>query len=290
MLGRSNTLARVDILFVAAEHCADAMLIDHLRVLSTQGSLSRIVVDECHLVLTWSEFRPAMLDVHRIRQQPVPLLLLSATVPPQMESRLKIAFASDFKTLRSETTSRPNLKYSVNLVKDTDELYKLLGQKVKDNCDQNCEGIVYCQTIRECKLVKEHLEEVTGKAIGCYYSTMEAVQKREVQSSFMSSEQGSLQVVVATSAFGTGIDKPNVAFVYHVGITDSIIEYAQQSGRAGRLESLVPVADCSMFTTSQEQTSLLKFRERGSTVVSKEQVVKDIKEVMEYTKVQLQIL
>lgn len=136
----------MSLLFVAAEHCSSVDLLANLQLLSDQGKLARIVVDEVHLAITWSDFRSSMYDVHRLRMQknsPVPLLLLSATVPIAMEEQLKVCFSSNFVTFRSDSTIRPNLKYSVVQCKDANCMAMAITNRIVDkNLYQFC-GVIY---------------------------------------------------------------------------------------------------------------------------------------------------
>lgn len=153
--GTGETLATTQLLFVAVENANEPALLGHLKYLDRSNTLARIVVDECHVVLSWRKFRPAMSNLLHLRQLQVPLVLLTATLPPKMEYRLKLAFSSDFITIRSKTARR-NLSYQVKAVRNIDE--ELVSEILqKDRICNDGRIIVYCLTIPEIVQLQEVL-------------------------------------------------------------------------------------------------------------------------------------
>lgn len=280
-----STCGRVDILFVAVEHCTTYSLQAHLHRLSNANKLARIVVDECHLTLTWTSFRPAMRSVYTLRQQNVPLLLLSATVPPAMELELKVRYASDFTVVRAPTTVRAALVYSVIKCGDYTSMGKGVVARIYQKKFDSCCGIIYTQRIAECQYLQDILQEAfPDKTILKYHGQM-AEDEKKIQQAIFSSQSNNC-FMVATSAFGTGIDKGNVQFVYHHGTASSVLEYIQESGRAARSPSgLESPGDCAIFTYKDEIENLESFRVKTAEPEEEEAVKSNFNDFKQYLEV-----
>jgi superfamily II DNA helicase RecQ len=115
------------LMFISAEHASMDMVSTFLLQVHLSGRLSRIVVDECHLSVTWSKFRSSVNKLRGLKIYPVPLVLLSATVPPHLEQRLRIHFGSQFMTIRKPTV-RPELQYQVRVAPQQAVMDKIIVQ------------------------------------------------------------------------------------------------------------------------------------------------------------------
>jgi superfamily II DNA/RNA helicase len=232
------------LLLVSVEIAGTVRFIGFLLNLLAQGRLARIVVDECHLAVTWSSFRPRMRDLVGLRRVAVPLVLLTASLPPSMEGQLSIAFSSDFVTVRASTV-RPEVAYRVVLARDGDgeqyhhhdhvglrvvQIVKQLADRYLD-ASETARGIVYCRTRRETEVLCERLNATRQSVAATYHAGMTDKDKK---ASFGSWHSGRVRVMVVTKAFGMGIDYGAVRFVVHSGVPETLLDYAQESGRCGR--------------------------------------------------------
>lgn len=240
-------------LFIAAEHCLDPNLYTYLDVLHQSNRLARFFVDEAHLTLTQLSFRSSMHHVHLLRRWPVPIVLLSATVPPSMETQLACHYAtSRLLVIRCPVTSRPELLYSVI---DAPNIFEAIVARIKKQGFLGKPGIVFCTTRNEAEDVASRLQKKLKVPCLSYHSTLDDDLKQKNQSQFMTDSP--VTIMCATSAFGVGIDKANVAFVYHYGIPYSLLDYIQEAGRAARGSGTV--GDCCLFTNKRQKESLLGF-------------------------------
>lgn len=262
-IGEHNTLRKVSLLFVAVENCSDIRLHNHLSKMYNENGLARIVYDEVHLSVSSADWRSAMLYIHSLRTMPVPVVLLSATIPLDMEKDLQVKFASEFVVIREPYTARPSNSYSVSLVKNKDTMETILYQQLYPYSQGPCFGIIFVQTVPECTAIQASiLKKYPQMNVLIYHGRLTAEEKTKNQDQFMKPTQVlNPTVIVATSAFSTGIDKPDISFTFHFGITDSLLEYGQSSGRAKRdPNSFEGPAKCLLITCNEEIQSLANFR------------------------------
>jgi superfamily II DNA helicase RecQ len=224
-----------------------------LSLLSTEGRLSRLVMDEAHVVLTDVNYRACFAHVSKIRRTAVPWLLLTATLAPKHEDPLARSFGLDNLRVLRTTTSRPNIGYYVREYKPVDvtvpaydlarpiaiaavnclaQFPKVAG-KVRDRI------IVYCPTVyavNSCRQVIDELHRTSHarspvENCSIYHGRLS---DEERKAEFDKWRSGKALVMVATKAFGTGVDYPHVRMILHYGQSDSLYDFAQQTGRAGR--------------------------------------------------------
>jgi len=205
-----------------------------MQKLHDVGRLGRFVIDECHCACQWGhDFRPeyAKLGILKTMCPDVPLLAVTATASDRVRedcSRI-LRIGTNYDFFRS-TFDRPNLQYSVKVKpeggrKVAKEMASYIQSVHKDE-----PGIVYACTRKECDDVAGMLCDF-GVVARSYHSDVSNIEKERVHRSWMRNET---QVVVATIAFGLGINKPDVRFVLHHCISKSLEAYYQESGRAGR--------------------------------------------------------
>jgi superfamily II DNA helicase RecQ len=221
------------LMFISVEHASMDVVTTFLSQIHLSGRLSRIVVDECHLSVTWSNFRPTMNKLRGLKIYPVPLVLLSATVPPRMEQQLRIHFGSQFLTIRKPTV-RPELQYQMKIMPAaTDMDPKILRTLVRHaELLKNGRAIVFCLRKQETEDLAAYINLQTSDTLaGFYHGGMAASERAKAQDQWMS---GNIRVMVATKAFGMGIDFPGIRIVIHKGMSSSILDYAQETGRGGR--------------------------------------------------------
>lgn len=189
--------------------------------------INLLAIDEAHCISQWGyDFRPSYLNIVAIRERipTVPVLALTATATPEVvldiQEKLKFKKHHVFQT----SYERKNLTYVV--LQEEDKMNRLL--KVINNLPGT--GIIYMRSRRKTASIAEFLQKQQISA-GFYHAGLDAKTRAIRQEEWM---RGKTRVIVATNAFGMGIDKPNVRFVVHLDIPDSIEAYFQEAGRGGR--------------------------------------------------------
>ena len=224
----------IKILYVSPERLSSSIFRTKLRHLQ----VSFITVDEAHCISQWGyDFRPTYLEIAEIRRElpNIPVLALTATATPtvvqDIQDKLTLPDATSTFNVFRMSFERRNLAYIVRQAADKyDELLHILN---------NVEGsaIVYVRSRRRTKeisdLLNEHLQRKSPdvQPSTFYHAGLDTIVKDERQKAWQADK---VRVIVATNAFGMGIDKPDVRLVVHVDCPDSIEAYFQEAGRAGR--------------------------------------------------------
>ena len=198
--------------------------------------LGRFVVDESHCVSQWGhDVRPDYAALLQLRSTfpGIPVSALTATANQRVQRDIVGLLGMQAHNTKWFSTSfnRPNLQYKVwskgqHLSESLADIAVLLRGKFAAQS-----GIIYCLSRKECELAAETLSQC-GLQAAPYHAGLADALRAETQTRW---SQGHLQVVCATIAFGMGIDKANVRFVFHLSLPKSIEGYYQESGRAGRL-------------------------------------------------------
>lgn len=214
------------LLFVAPESLAKKDTIDFFKTLK----ISFLAVDEAHCISEWGhDFRPEYRNLRTILDQmgqKIPIIALTATATPKVqEDILKNLKITDAKVFKS-TFNRPNLYYEVR--SKTDQVESDIIKFVKNNNGKS--GIVYCLSRKRVEQLAKMLQ-VNGINALPYHAGLDSKTRVRNQDMFLKED---CDVIVATIAFGMGIDKPDVRFVVHHDIPKSIESYYQETGRAGR--------------------------------------------------------
>lgn len=226
---REMMSGRLVLLYAAPERITTPRFLAQLDSLHERGLLSLFAIDEAHCVSQWGhDFREEYLalDVLHERYAGVPRVALTATADTltraDMVERLRLEQAEVFIS----SFDRPNIRYSI--VEKNDARSQLL-RFIRDEHEGDA-GIVYCQSRKK---VEETATWLSGEGLNAlpYHAGLDAAVRRRNQDRFLR-EEG--LVMVATIAFGMGIDKPDVRFVAHLDLPKNIESYYQETGRAGR--------------------------------------------------------
>ena len=214
------------LLFVAPESLAKKEVIDFFKTIK----ISFLAVDEAHCISEWGhDFRPEYRNLRTILDQmgqKIPIIALTATATPKVqEDILKNLKISDAKVFKS-SFNRPNLYYEVR--SKTAQVETDIIKFVKGNIGKS--GIVYCLSRKRVEELAELLQ-VNGVNALPYHAGLDSKTRVRNQDMFLRED---CDVIVATIAFGMGIDKPDVRYVIHHDIPKSIESYYQETGRAGR--------------------------------------------------------
>ena len=222
---RALVAGELDLLYVAPER----LLMPRCLELLARTPLALIAIDEAHCVSQWGhDFRPEYLELAVLRERfpGVPRIALTATADPQTRTEILARLAlADARTFVA-SFDRPNIRYAIV---DKDDARAQLRAFIEGEHAGDA-GIVYCQTRRK---VDETAAWLASRGVNAlpYHAGMDAATRAENQARFQR-EDGI--VMVATIAFGMGIDKPDVRFVAHLDLPKSIEGYYQETGRAGR--------------------------------------------------------
>jgi superfamily II DNA helicase RecQ len=218
--GEQNPAALV---FVSADFVAEGQFLSYAQLLSAKGILRRVFVDESHLTFTASDWRPKLAEVRAVRGLKVPTIMLTATLPVLLEFELEASMAAQMAQYIRAVTTRVKTRYMVERCKPgtLEEGAIQLCRRMKKHLGLR-KGVVYSRSRTQCEGLAKELE--------CAYYHAGAVDNEERLQSWL--EKGGL--IVATSALGTGVDFPGIVFILHVDLPYSMIDFAQESGRAGR--------------------------------------------------------
>ena len=240
---------KTKLLYVAPESLTKEENVDFLKKIK----ISFYAIDEAHCISEWGhDFRPEYRKIREIVKEIglAPIIALTATatnkVRDDIKKNLGIQDAKDFKS----SFNRPNLYYEVR--PKTKNVDKDIIKFIKSNPGKS--GIIYCLSRKKVEELAEILQANDISAMA-YHAGMEAAARSKTQDAFIMEK---IDVIVATIAFGMGIDKPDVRYVIHYDIPKSLEGYYQETGRAGRDGG---EGQCIAFYNSKDVQKLEKFLE-----------------------------
>lgn len=254
---RSKAIERVEdgtafILYISPESLRSVSI----ERLLLKRKIARFVIDEAHCFSAWGQdFRVDYLyigDFIKDLQQkknldtPIPISCFTATAKPKVIEDIKTYFTVKLglalETFRA-TVARTNLHYKVFQKNNEEDKYNQLRHIVESN---ECPAIVYVSRTKRAYILAQRLTD-DGFSAKPYHGKMEKEEKTANQDAFMA---GDVRIMVATSAFGMGVDKSDVGAVIHYDISDSLENYIQEAGRAGRDENIQ--ADCYVLFNEED--------------------------------------
>lgn len=257
------------LLYVAPESLTKTENVDFLRSVK----LSFVAVDEAHCISEWGhDFRP---EYRKIRQvinnlgENIPIIALTATATPKVQQDIIKNLQMTDATLFKSSFNRANLYYEVRAKRN---VMKEIVRFIKQHLGKS--GIIYCLSRKKVEEVAEALNLNGIKALP-YHAGLDAKTRAETQDKFLMED---VEVIVATIAFGMGIDKPDVRYVIHHDIPKSMEGYYQETGRAGRDGG---EGICVAFYSEKDIEKLAKFM-KDKPVSEREIGTQILKEVIDY--------
>ena len=237
------------LLYVAPESLTKQDNIDFLRTIK----VSFFAVDEAHCISEWGhDFRPEYRRIrpiiNEIGERPVIALTATATVKVQQDIMKNLGINKKETKIFKSSFNRPNLYYEVR--QKTDNIDRDIIKSIKQRPGKS--GIIYCLSRKKVEELAEVLRANQIKALP-YHAGMDSTQRSENQDAFIKED---IDVIVATIAFGMGIDKPDVRYVIHYDMPKSLEGYYQETGRAGRDGG---EGECIAFYSDRDLLRLEKF-------------------------------
>ncbi|HET9023234.1 MAG TPA: ATP-dependent DNA helicase RecQ [Burkholderiaceae bacterium] len=239
-----------DFVFTTPERLADPEFLELLK----GHAVDLLVVDEAHCISQWGhDFRPAFLEVgaaHRALGSP-PVLALTATANERVVEDIGRQLGVDLDVI-STSVYRENLHFRVRPTTSEDERMARAVEHIRRTPGS---GIVYTATVKAAEQLHAQLQAV-GESSALYHGRLPSARRHDEQDAFM---EGSCRVMVATNAFGLGIDKSDIRFVLHFQLPPGLDAYYQEAGRAGRDGE---PADCTLIFFHQDRR-LRQFLQAG---------------------------
>lgn len=211
-------------LYTSPERLKSRLFLERVK----QMNLGLIAVDEAHCISQWGyDFRPAYLDIANLRalHPETPVIAVTATATERVKEDIVHYLQLTKHRYFEGDFSRKNLSYEVYHVENKEQALLYMANKFREHS-----GIIYCQTRKSTKQVAL-LMRSNGITADFYHGGLTREQRTAKQNNWL---QGKTKVIVATNAFGMGIDKPDVRYVFHYEFPDSLEAFYQEAGRAGR--------------------------------------------------------
>ena len=234
----------VELVYIAPERLRNGAFLETLR----DSEVTLLAVDEAHCISEWGhDFRPdyARLGFFRRRYLPgVQTVALTATATPTVRDDIVQLLELDRPKVFVTGFARTNLRFAVSDLKNEGQRRQALVDRIRSS---DGAGIIYGATRKRCEEVAEFLSEEIASPVAVYHAGLEPETRRQVQEAFMA---GELPIIVATNAFGMGIDKSDIRFVIHYNMPGTLEAYYQEAGRAGRDGQM---SDCHLLFSYQDR-------------------------------------
>ncbi|MDN6160180.1 MAG: DEAD/DEAH box helicase, partial [Staphylococcus equorum] len=225
---QNNQPEYAQIILVTPETALSRRFLSFLERLQLKRLLDRVVFDECHVLVNRQDgFRPVLDKLHRLMRFATQFIFLSATLPPKLEAPMYQLMGIEETKVRKfrSSTRRPNISYRV----DSSDVDKVEFIKKAMVGLHNGKLIIYCNTV---DLVKN-----LGEKLGCFIYHAKYDEKKDALWTWADSgddKPAIKRTIVATSALGLGFDMPNVRYIIHADRPRNLLDYGQETGRAGR--------------------------------------------------------
>lgn len=250
----------VQLLYITPEMISKSQVMANaFQRLYDRGKLARIVVDEAHCVSQWGhDFRPdyKVIGQSRSKFPGVPMMALTATATENVKVDVIHNLGMRNCQVFTQSFNRPNLTYDVR--RKPKDILQAIADIINKEYSRKS-GIIYCLGRKSCETVAEKLQKRFNIKAEHYHAGMEPEDRRRIQDAWQS---GQCNVIVATIAFGMGIDKPDVRFVIHYTIPKSLEGYYQETGRAGRDGK---PSGCYLFWNYRDVTIIRRMIDENST-------------------------
>jgi ATP-dependent DNA helicase RecQ len=246
----------VKLLYIAPESLTKEDYIDFLR----KSNISLVAIDEAHCISEWGhDFRPEYRRIREIiaKLGDIPVVALTATATPKVRLDIRRNLQMEDADIYLSSFNRENLYYEVRpKVHAKKQLIQFMNER------KGKAGIIYCLSRKKVEEIAEFLK-INGFKAAPYHAGLDTSVREKNQDDFLNED---IDIIVATIAFGMGIDKPDVRFVVHYDVPKSLEGYYQETGRAGR-DGIH--GDCMMFFSHNDLNKLEKFN-KDKTVTERE--------------------
>ncbi|GAA5906284.1 hypothetical protein JCM5296_000304 [Sporobolomyces johnsonii] len=250
---------------------------DLLSDLHRRNQLARFVLDEAHCISSWGhDFRPDYKQMGTLKRDypDVPLIALTATANDRVKTDVMTNLAMDRPLVLTQSFNRANLRYHVR--KKGKTILADIAEFIKKDHQGEC-GIIYCSSKKQCEDVADKLRREYSIKSMHYHAGMDKDDRIRVQENW---QAGRVHVICATIAFGMGIDKPDVRFVIHHSLSQSLEAYYQETGRAGR-DGMSSV--CVLYFAYGDTKLLMRLIDEGEgTPEQKEHNRANLRRVVQY--------
>ncbi|KAI9144498.1 P-loop containing nucleoside triphosphate hydrolase protein [Paraphysoderma sedebokerense] len=231
--------------------------------------LARFVVDEAHCLSQWGhDFRPDYKELQHLKRQypDIPIMALTATANDKVQTDIISILGIKNCVCFRQSFNRANLIYYVRPKSKSvvDDIYSFISTKHRNEC-----GIIYCMSKKNCEDMCHTLQKKFKISCNYYHAGLSKSDREKIQSDWAS---GRFKIIVATVAFGMGIDKPDVRYVIHHSLPHSLENYYQETGRAGRDGN---ESECVMFYNFADKAKIESLIDKGDGSWAQKKLSKD---------------